>query len=100
MVEKIPISIGLKLKKIKVRVSKKLFKESINVLKALKSTDIDLDEIQIYLSTEEGTILEFCLGFDEDGELRKTMDTHDSADEMHEQREEEENEFCENILLN
>ena len=81
-------------------MSKKLFKESINVLRALKATDIDLDEIQIYLSTDEGSILEFCLGFDEDGDLHKTMDRHDSAEEMHEAREDQENEMTENVLLN
>ena len=81
-------------------MSKKLFKESINVLRALKATDIDLDEVQIYLGTNDGQILEFCIGFDEDGELRKTMDTHDSIDELRETREDEENELCENMLLN
>ena len=81
-------------------MSKKLFKESINVLRALKATDIDLDEIQIYLGTDEGSILEFCLGFDENGDLRKTMDTHDSIEELRETRLEEEDELCENVLLN
>ena len=48
-------------------MSKKVFKESITVLKALKATDIELNEIQIYLSTNEGAILEFNIGYDEDG---------------------------------
>ena len=81
-------------------MSKKLFKEGINVLKALKSTDIDLDEIQIYLSTNDGAIMEFCIGFDEDGDLRKTMDSHDSIEKLREAREEEEDEMTGNMLLN
>jgi len=81
-------------------MSKKLFKEGITVLKALKVSDIDLSEIQIYLTTEEGAILEFNIGYDEGGELRKTMDTHDSMEEMEESREDQENEMTENVLLN
>ena len=81
-------------------MSKKLFKEGINVLRALKASDISLNEIQIYLSTGDGTILEFCIGYDEDGELRKTCDTHDSMEELEEAREDQANEMTENMLLN
>ena len=81
-------------------MSKELFKEGINVLRALKSTDIEISEVQVYLNTDEGEIMELCIGYDEDGELRKTMDRHDSAEEMYEVREEQENEMTENVLLN
>ena len=81
-------------------MSKELFKESIKVFKALKSSDIELNDVQVYLTTDEGEIMELHIGFDEDGELRKTMDTHDSAEEFREAREEEENEMTENMLLN
>jgi len=81
-------------------MSKELFKEAIKVLKAVKSTDIEISEVQVYLTTDDGEIMELCIGYDEDGELRKTMDKHDSAEEMHEVREEQENEMTENVLLN
>ena len=81
-------------------MSKKVFKESITVLKALKATDIELNEIQIYLSTNEGAILEFNIGYDEDGEICKTMDAQDSMEELEEAREDQENEMTENVLLN
>ena len=81
-------------------MSKELFKEGIKVLKALKSTDIELSEVQVYLTTEEGEIMELCIGYDEDGDLCKSMDRHDSAEEMHEAREDQENEMIENVLLN
>ena len=81
-------------------MSKELFKESIKVFKALKSADIELNDVQVYLTTDEGEIMELHIGFDEDGDLCKTMDRHDSAEEMHEVREEQENEMTENVLLN
>ena len=81
-------------------MSKELFKESIKVFKALKSTDFELSEVQVYLTTEEGEIMELCIGYDEDGDLCKSMDRHDSAEEMHEAREDQENEMIENVLLN
>ena len=81
-------------------MSKELFKEGINVLRALKSTDIEINEVQVYLTTDEGEIMELCIGYDEDGDLCKTMDKHDSAEEMHEAREDQENEMIENVLLN
>ena len=81
-------------------MSKELFKESIKVFKALKSSDMELSEVQVYLTTDEGEIMELHIGFDEDGDLCKTMDTHDSSEEMHEAREDQENEMIENVLLN
>ena len=81
-------------------MSKELFKESIKVFKALKSSDIELSDVQVYLTTDEGEIMELHIGFDEDGDLCKTMDRHDSAEEMHEAREDQENEMIENVLLN
>ena len=81
-------------------MSKELFRESIKVFKALKSSDIELSDVQVYLTTDEGEIMELHIGFDEDGDLCKTMDRHDSAEEMHEAREDQENEMIENVLLN
>ena len=81
-------------------MSKELFKESIKVFKTLKSTDFELSEVQVYLTTDSGEIMELCIGFDEDGNLSKTFDKYDSAEEMHETREEQENEMTENVLLN
>ena len=81
-------------------MSKKIFKEGLKVLKTLKTTDIELSELQVYLTSDEGVILEFCIGYDDDGELRKTCDTHDSIEDLQELREDSEDEFCENTLLN
>ena len=81
-------------------MSKELFRESIKVFKALKSSDIELNDVQVYLTMDSGEIIELHIGYDDDGELHKTMDTHDSAEEMHEIREEQENEMTENVLLN
>ena len=52
------------------------------------------------MSTNEGAILEFNIGYDEDGEICKTMDAHDSMEELEEAREDQENEMTENVLLN
>ena len=81
-------------------MSKELFKESIKVFKALKSSDIELNDVQVYLTMDSGEIMELHIGYDEDGDLCKTMDRHDSAEEMHEAREDQEKEMIENVLLN
>ena len=51
-------------------MSKELFKEAIKVLKAVKSTDIEISEVQVYLTTDDGEIMELCIGYDEDGEIQ------------------------------
>ena len=83
--------------------SKELFKEGINVFKALKTANFDLNEVQVYLTSEDGEILEFCIDYDEEGNLRKTMDAHDTIEELWETREDQEDEMTEiteNVLLN
>jgi len=80
-------------------MSKNLFKEGINVFKALKS-HVDISEVQVYLTTDSGEILEFCIGYDDDGQLRRTMDAHDSIEELEETRKDQENEMPNNVLLN
>ena len=79
-------------------------KETINVLKALKGTkEMDISEVQIYLTGEDGYIIELRVGIDEAGDMYKVYDHHDSEEDLqeaHDKLDEEEHEFYENTLLN
>ena len=95
------------------KLSKKILKETIQSIKALEGAVMlgdtsnddapDIDHIQVYVTTQGGTIVELHIGFDDDGDIRKTFDVYDSPEDMEEQRmvaREEEEEEQEKILLN
>ena len=70
---------------------KELCNEAIDVLKALRETDANflVGEVQLYLTDIDGLIMELCIGVDDDGELRKTMNHYDNMEELNLARDEE-----------
>ena len=79
----------------------KVMKETINVLKAMKGiNEMNTTEVQFYITNADGFILELRIGIDEDEEIYKQFNTHNSAEELDELREEESYEISENTLLN
>jgi len=71
-----------------------LCNEAIDVLKALRDSDTDFSvgEVQLYLTDEDGMIMELCIGVDDDGDLRKTMSHYNDMEELqfsHESNDEE-----------
>ncbi len=82
---------------------KELCNEAINVMEALKETDADftVGEVQLYLTDVDGLIMELCIGVDDDGELRKTMNHYDDIEELRNARDESQSEdLQEQGLLN
>ena len=76
-------------------------KETISVLKALKGmNEMDTSEIQVYITDEDGFIIELKIGIDEDGEICKSFDAFDSFEELEESHQEEIEEVSEPTLLN
>ena len=76
---------------------KELCNEAINVMEALKETDADftVGEVQLYLTDVDGLIMELCIGVDDDGELRKTMNHYDDIEELRNARDESQSEDLE-----
>ena len=72
------------------KTTKLIFKNTAKVLKTFGKPvkGIDVDDIQMYITTTEGTICEIHLSVDGDGKMHKTFNVHDSADEMQEAHEE------------
>ena len=70
---------------------KELCNEAIDVLKALRETDADftVGEVQLYLTDVDGLIMELCIGVDDDGERRKTMNHYDDFEAVRLARDEE-----------
>ena len=82
---------------------KELCNEAINVMEALKETDADftVGEVQLYLTDVDGLIMELCIGVDDDGELRKTMNHYDDIEELRNAHDESQSEdLQEQGLLN
>ena len=72
------------------KTTKQIFKKTARVMKTFQQAaeEFDVDDIQMYITTTEGTICEIHLSIDEEGEMHKTFNVHDSADEMREAQEE------------
>ena len=70
---------------------KELCNEAIDVLKALRDSDVNftVGEVQLYLTDVDGLIMELCIGVDDDGELRKTMNHYDNIEELNLARDEQ-----------
>ncbi len=82
---------------------KELCNEAIDVMKALRETDANfiVGEVQLYLTDVDGLIMELCIGVDDDGELRKTMNHYDDIEELRNARDESQSEdLQEQGLLN
>ena len=79
----------------------KVMKETVSVLKAMTGlNEMDTTEVQLYITDAEGFIIELTIGIDEEGELYKHFDQHDSIEELEQLREENADEISENVLLN
>ena len=80
----------------------KVMKETISVLKEMidMNDEMNTTEVQFYITDDDGFILELRIGIDEDEEIYKQFNTHNSAEELDELREEEAYEISENTLLN
>ena len=72
------------------KTTKQIFKKTSRVMKTFQQAaeEFDVDDIQMYITTTEGTICEIHLSVDGDGKMHKTFNVHDSADEMQESHEE------------
>ena len=46
----------------------------------------DPEHVQMYITTEDGDIVELHIGYDDEGEILKTFDSFDSEDDLEEQR--------------
>ena len=82
---------------------KELCNEAIDVLKALRETDANflVGEVQLYLTDVDGLIMELCIGVDDDGELRKSMNHYDNVEELRNARDEDHSDDLQNQgLLN
>jgi|TARA_B100000678_G_scaffold3418_1_gene2967 hypothetical protein len=78
-------------------MTKKILKEAITALKALKGSDIELAELCIHMETTSGEILELDIDFDETGELIKEYNMFETEEDYETYLNEE---IPENILYN
>ena len=75
--------------KLKKRKINKMWKEILETIEAFKDNPDyvpDPEHVQMYITTEDGDIVELHIGYDEEREIRKTFDTFESEEEMEEQR--------------
>ena len=70
---------------------KELCNETIDALEALRDSDVNftVGEVQLYLTDEDGLIMELCIGIDDDGELRKSLSHYDNIEELNLARDEQ-----------
>ena len=75
--------------KLKKRKQSKVWKEVLDTVESFKDNPEyapDPDHIQIYITTKDGSIVELHIGYDEEGEIRKSFDSFESEEELEEQR--------------
>ncbi len=63
---------------------KEICDEVIQLLKTMRDSDFDftIGEIQLYLTNEDGAILELCVGVDEDGVVGKSFCHYDDMEDL------------------
>ena len=81
-------------------MTKKMFKEAITTLKALKSSDIELAELCIHMETTSGEIMELDIDFDETGKLIKEYNMWENEEDYDTYLNSDPEEIPENVLLN
>ena len=81
-------------------MTKKMFKEAITALKALKSSDIELAELCIHMETTSGEILELDIELNETGEVIKEYNMWENEEDYDTYLNTEPEEIPENILYN
>ena len=62
-------------------MTKKILKEAITALKALKGSDIELAELCIHMETTSGEIMELDIDLDENGDLIKEYNMFDTEED-------------------
>jgi len=75
--------------KSKKRKQSRLWKEVLDTIEAFKDNPDyapDPEHVQMYITTEDGDIVELHIGYDDEGEIQKTFDSFDSEDDLEEQR--------------
>ena len=81
-------------------MTKKMFKEAITALKALKSSDIELTDLCIHMKTTSGEVLELDIDIDETGDLIKEYNMWDTVEDWELYLNTDPEEMPENVLLN
>ena len=81
-------------------MTKKMFKEAITALKALKSSDIELTDLCIHMKTTSGEVLELDIDLDETGDLIKEYNMWDTVEDWETYLNTDVEEMPENVLLN
>ena len=81
-------------------MTKKMFKEAITALKALKSSDIELTDLCIHMKTTSGEVLELDIDLDETGDLIKEYNMWDTVEDWETYLNTDVEEIPENVLLN
>ena len=79
-------------------MTKKILKEAITALKALKGSDIELAELCIHMETTSGEIMELDIDLDENGDLIKEYNMFDTEEDYEVYLKSED--IPENILYN
>lgn len=72
------------------KTTKKIFKDTVKLMKNFyaSTNKMNIDDIQMYITSSDGTICEIHLSVDEDEVLHKNFDLHDSLEEMRDHHEE------------
>ena len=81
-------------------MTKKMFKEAITALKALKSSDIELTDLCIHMKTTSGEVLELDIDLDETGDLIKEYNMFENEEDYDTYLNSDPEEMPENVLLN
>ena len=81
-------------------MTKKMFKEAITALKALKSSDIELTDLCIHMKTTSGEVLELDIDIDETGDLIKEYNMFDSEEAYNMYLNDDSEEIPENVVYN
>ena len=81
-------------------MTKKMFKEAITALKALKSSDIELTDLCIHMKTTSGEVLELDIDLDETGDLIKEYNMWDTVEDWETYLNTDVEEMPDNVLLN
>ena len=70
-------------------MEKKVFDETIVALESLRDNpdviNMNTKDIQIYITMENGVVMELCVAVDDEGEFRKTFNMHEGNEEFGEE---------------
>ena len=70
-------------------MEKKVFDETIGALESLRDNpdviNMNTKDIQIYITMENGVVMELCVAVDDEGEFHKTFNMHEGNEEFGEE---------------